>query len=254
VLLNLLGNAIKFTEQGSVTLRLRRLSTLDGQARIAFVVLDSGIGIPADALKRLFQPFQQVDVGAGHRRPSGTGLGLVISQRIVEAMDGHIEVESELGLGSTFHFVLSMEIDQSEPIPAPLDSALGVLDIATPSGTVLLVEDNPVNRVIAVEMLQSLDLDTIEAEHGAQALDKLARHPVELVLMDCQMPVMDGYVATQCIRQREAELGLPRVPIIALTANAFDEDIAQALAAGMDAHLAKPYTRAQLREVLAAWM
>jgi signal transduction histidine kinase/CheY-like chemotaxis protein len=255
VLLNLVGNAIKFTERGSVTLRLRRLSTANGRARVAFVVLDSGVGIPADALQRLFQPFQQVDVGSGRRRPGGTGLGLVISQRIVEAMGGRIDVESEPGLGSTFHFLLTMEIDQSEPMPAPLDSALGALqETATPSGTVLLVEDNPVNRVIAVEMLQSLDLETIEAEHGAQALDQLARHPVELVLMDCQMPVMDGYVATQCIRQREAQLGLPRVPIIALTANAFDEDIAMALAAGMDAHLAKPYTRAQLRDVLAAWL
>ena len=255
VLLNLVGNAIKFTERGSVTLRLRRLSSPEGRARVAFVVVDSGVGIPADALKRLFQPFQQVDVGAGNRRPGGTGLGLVISQRIVEAMGGRIDVESEPGLGSTFHFLLSMEIDQSAPMPLPMDSAMGALqEPATAGGTVLLVEDNPVNRVIAVEMLQSLDLDTIEAEHGAQALDKLASHPIELVLMDCQMPVMDGYVATQCIRQREAQLGLPRVPIIALTANAFDEDIALALAAGMDAHLAKPYTRAQLREVLAAWL
>ncbi len=255
VLLNLVGNAIKFTERGSVTLRLRRLSAPEGRARVAFVVLDSGIGIPAHALTRLFQPFHQVDVDAGHRRPGGTGLGLVISQRIVEAMGGRIDVESEPGLGSTFHFLLSMEVDLAPAVPAPADSALGALhEFATPTGTVLLVEDNPVNRVIAVEMLQSLDLETIEAEHGAHALDQLAQHAVELVLMDCQMPVMDGYVATQCIREREKQLGLPRIPIIALTANAFDEDIAQALAAGMDAHLAKPYTRAQLREVLAAWL
>jgi signal transduction histidine kinase len=181
VLLNLVGNAIKFTERGSVTLRLRRLSSPEGRARVAFVVVDSGVGIPADALKRLFQPFQQVDVGAGNRRPGGTGLGLVISQRIVEAMGGRIDVESEPGLGSTFHFLLSMEIDQSAPMPLPMDSAMGALqEPATAGGTVLLVEDNPVNRVIAVEMLQSLDLDTIEAEHGAQALDKLASHPIEL--------------------------------------------------------------------------
>jgi len=255
VLLNLVGNAIKFTERGSVTLRLRRLSSPEGQARVAFVVLDSGIGIPAPAIERLFQPFHQVDVDAGHRRPGGTGLGLVISQRIVEAMGGRIDVESTPGLGSTFHFLLTLEVDNSAPMPLQADSAMGALyETSTPTGTVLLVEDNPVNRVIALEMLQSLDLETIEAEHGAQALDQLARHPVELVLMDCQMPVMDGYVATQCIREREKALGLKRVPIIALTANAFDEDIAQALAAGMDAHLAKPYTRAQLREVLAAWL
>ena len=143
-------------------------------------------------------------------------------------------------------------------MPAPLtaiDSSMGALSSnVAPTGTVLLVEDNPVNRVIAKEMLQSLDLDVIEAEHGSQALEQLARHPVELVLMDCQMPVMDGYTATRIIRAREAEFGQPRLPIVALTANAFDEDIAQALAAGMDGHLAKPYTRSQLREVVAAWL
>jgi len=254
VLLNLVGNAIKFTERGSVTLRLTPLAWSDGEAVVHFEVLDTGIGMTPDELERLFQPFHQID-GTRNRRRGGTGLGLAISQRIVEAMGSHIEVDSRPGRGSCFHFALPLEEDK---MPAPLtavDSSMGALSgSVAPSGTVLLVEDNPVNRIIAKEMLQSLDLDVIEAEHGSQALEQLARHPVELVLMDCQMPVMDGYTAARIIRAREAEFGHPRLPIVALTANAFDEDIAQALAAGMDGHLAKPYTRSQLREVVAAWL
>ena len=118
----------------------------------------------------------------------------------------------------------------------------------------LLVEDNLVNRMIGVEMLRSLGLEVIEAEHGAQALALLDRQRFDLVLMDIQMPVLDGYATTQQVRERESRLRLPRVPIIALTANAFEEDAAQSLAAGMDAHLAKPYTREQLRELLQQWL
>jgi CheY-like chemotaxis protein len=136
-----------------------------------------------------------------------------------------------------------------------VDSAMGGLDTMTSlGGTVLVVEDNVVNRMIALQMLQSLGVDVIEADDGAQALDKVAQHAVDLVLMDCHMPVMDGYTATRRIREREARLGLPRVPIVALTANAFDEDTHQALAAGMDGHLAKPYTRGQLRELMSTWL
>ena len=142
------------------------------------------------------------------------------------------------------------------PVPPVLtDSAMGGLDEPSElSGTVLLVEDNPVNLLIAIEMLQSLGLDVIEAEDGAQALEQIARNPVDLVLMDCQMPVMDGYTATRHIRERERELDLPRLPIIALTADAFDEDMRQSEAAGMDAHLSKPYTRGQLRAMLTRWL
>jgi signal transduction histidine kinase/ActR/RegA family two-component response regulator len=254
ILLNLVGNAIKFTEQGAITLRLSPLPAQRGRVGVLFEVLDSGIGIAPDAILRLFQPFHQVE-GSPNRRRGGTGLGLAISQRIAEAMGSRIEVDSLPGTGSRFHFTLWLEEDGSPGDLPVTDSVMGALNIDLSSaGTILLVEDNPVNRVIATEMLQSLDLDVIEAEHGSHALEQLARHPVELVLMDCHMPVMDGYAAAQIIRAREAELGLRRIPIVALTANAFDEDIAQALASGMDAHLAKPYTRAQLREVIAAWL
>ena len=122
------------------------------------------------------------------------------------------------------------------------------------SGTVLLVEDNPVNLLIALEMLQSFGLDVIEADDGAQVLDLLARHPIDLVLMDCNMQDMDGYQATRLIRQREAEQGLTRLPVVALTANAFDDDIRRTQEAGMDDHLSKPYTRVELRAKLTRWL
>jgi two-component system, sensor histidine kinase len=122
------------------------------------------------------------------------------------------------------------------------------------AGTVLVVEDNAVNRLIAEEMLHSLGIQVVQAEDGAQALALLERQSVDVVLMDCQMPVMDGYTATQHIREREARDHLPRLPIVALTANAYAEDSARALAVGMDAHLAKPYTRNQLRNLLTQWI
>jgi len=254
VLLNLVGNAIKFTERGSVTLRLTPLLAPKGWARVAFEVEDSGIGIPADAHKQLFKPFHQID-GARNRRRGGTGLGLAISQRIVEAMGGVIEVRSEVGRGSTFQFALTLALDASPEPPVLTDSSMGGLDQAADlSGRVLLVEDNPVNLLIALEMLQSLGLDVIAAEDGAQALEQVAKTRVDLVLMDCQMPVMDGYSATRRIREREIQQRLPRLPIVALTANAFDDDARQAEEAGMDAHLSKPYTREQLRAMLTRWL
>ncbi len=254
VLLNLVGNAIKFTERGGVALRMTPLLAPDGWARVAFEVSDTGIGIAPDALEHLFQPFHQID-GTRNRRRGGTGLGLAISQRIIEAMGATIQVHSNIGEGSTFYFALTLELDSSPVPPVLTDSAMGGLDESIGlCGTVLLVEDNPVNLLIALEMLQSLGMDVIQAEDGVQALEQIARHPVDLVLMDCQMPVMDGYTATRHIREREMEQGLTRMPIIALTANAFDDDARQAEEAGMDAHLSKPYTRAQLRAMLTRWL
>jgi signal transduction histidine kinase/ActR/RegA family two-component response regulator len=254
VLLNLVGNAIKFTERGGVSLRLGSLRPRDGMERVRFEVTDSGIGMQAEALQRLFEPFHQID-GSRSRRTGGTGLGLAISQRIVEAMGGRIAVESQPGGGSSFYFELAFEPDPNPPSGEVVDSSMAALEAPSRlAGTVLVVEDNPVNRIIAEEMLQSLGLDFIEAQDGVEALDVLARRPVDLVLMDCQMPVMDGYTATQHIRDRESRQRLPRTPIVALTANAYDEDAAHAIAAGMDAHLAKPYTRDQLRALLSNWL
>jgi two-component system, sensor histidine kinase len=251
VLLNLIGNAIKFTERGGVALRLSPQPAPAGWACIGFEVSDSGVGMLDEALERLFQPFHQIESG----RRGGTGLGLAISQRLIEAMGSRIEVKSRPGKGSRFRFNLLLECDQAASHPAVIDSAMGGLDTNTVlMGTVLVVEDNEVNRMIARELLRSFGVQVVEADDGAQAVDVLSRQHVDLVLMDCQMPVMDGYEATQEIRRREAQQGLGRMPILALTANAFEEDAERARLAGMDGHLAKPYTRAQLRELLTTWL
>ena len=254
VLLNLVGNAIKFTERGRVVLHVSALAAPPGWAHIAFAVSDTGIGMQADELAELFQPFHQID-GSSRRRRGGTGLGLAISQRIVQAMGGEIEFNTKPGSGSRFGFELLLETDRAEVHEPVGDSAMGGLDgDAHLSGRVLVVEDNDVNRMIAREVLQSLGMSVLEATNGEQALAMLGEHAVDLVLMDCQMPVMDGYTATRELRNREARLGLPRMPVLALTADAFDEDAERSFEAGMDAHMAKPYTRAQLRNLLKAWL
>jgi signal transduction histidine kinase len=254
VLLNLVGNAVKFTERGSVLLRLTPVPAVKGAVGACFEILDTGIGIPVDATADLFQPFHQV-VGKENRRPGGTGLGLAISQRIVESMGDRIEVKSRVGDGSVFRFRLSFHTDPSFMPVAVVDSALGGLDGERPlSGRVLVVEDNEVNRMIARETLQSLGLDVLEAIDGSDALETLQQEVVDLVLMDCQMPIMNGYDATRAIREEEARKGCARLPIVALTADAFDDDAAKSRDAGMDAHLAKPYTRERLQEVLTQWL
>ena len=255
VLLNLLGNGVKFTERGGVTLALTLAPAPAGSdlLHVRFEVRDTGIGIPAGALEQVFMPFHQVDSTRSRLR-GGTGLGLAISQRIVQAMGGEIVVESRVGHGSCFHFTLALPPAPHAP-PPQLDSDFASLDATAPlGGVVLLVEDNVVNRLIGAEMLKSFGLDVVEAEDGAQALALVEKQRVDLVLMDIQMPVLDGYEATRRLREREMRLRLPRVPIVALTANAFDEDAAQSMAAGMDAHLAKPYSRTQLRELLQRWL
>ena len=253
VLLNLVGNAIKFTEEGVVVLRLSSRSMKEKSAAIRFEVLDSGIGLSGEAMGELFQPFHQV-LGKENRRPEGTGLGLAISQRIVQAMGSEIKVQSAIGKGSTFRFDVDFPVDPSFVPPPIVDSAMGGLDDGLLSGRVMVVEDNEVNRMIAREVLYSLGVDVVEAGDGLEAIELLGQHPVDLVLMDCQMPVMTGYEATIAIRGEEARTGSRRLPIVALTADAFDDDAAKSRTAGMDGHLAKPYTREQLREVLAQWL
>ena len=253
VLLNLLGNGVKFTEKGGITLRLTALARDEVSARVRFEVQDTGIGIPPQSLETVFQPFLQVDSTRSRLR-GGTGLGLAISQRIIEAMGGHIEVTSRLGLGSIFTFTLFLPLAPNVALPA-YESDFGRLsESGVMGGIVLLVEDNAVNRMIGAEMLKSFGVEVLEAEDGQQALVVLERQRPDLVLMDIQMPVLDGYAATRAARELEVRLRLPRVPIVALTANAFDEDAQQAIAAGMDAHLAKPYSREQLREMVQRWL
>lgn len=249
VLLNLVGNAVKFTELGTVTLRAQVTRTQDDQALVTYQVSDTGVGMSSDIVNRLFQPFYQAE---GHRQLGGTGLGLSISQRIVQAMGGEIDARSRQGVGSTFRFSLPLGWDKAPPPAAKTESSFGELDHSVDFvGTALVVDDNEVNRIIASDLLKSLGLTILEAENGLQALSLLERRAPDLILMDCDMPVMDGYEATRRIRERENRLGLPHVLILAITANAYPEDVSRALAAGMNGHLPKPFTRSQLRAAIA---
>ncbi|GAA0745579.1 hypothetical protein GCM10009107_12070 [Ideonella azotifigens] len=250
VLMNLVANALKFTPSGSVTLRLRPAGISGGQPLIRFEVEDTGIGIPPERMSQLFQPFQQVD--QGHQRAfGGSGLGLAISQRLVERMGSRIDVRSVPGQGSCFGFTLRLPLAHApaaQPV-APVAEAASTL-----SGRVLVAEDNAVNLMIAAQLLRDMGLTVLEAHDGEEALETLRSEPVDLVLMDGQMPVMDGYAATRAWRAHEQANGLPRRPIMALTANALPEDVRMALDAGMDDHLAKPYGPGELKALLAQWL
>jgi signal transduction histidine kinase/CheY-like chemotaxis protein/HPt (histidine-containing phosphotransfer) domain-containing protein len=241
VLLNLLNNAVKFTERGSVELRI---APDDG--RLVFSIRDSGIGMDAAARSRLFLPFSQADDSIT-RKFGGTGLGLIISKELVEAMGGAIEVESAPGVGTVFWFWLPLQVAASET-PASERAAAPGSDLPTlVRGRVLLVDDNRVNQQLAGAMLERLGLPYECADNGRDALRRLAGADFSLVLMDMEMPEMDGISATREIRRNEAaacasaEHGQPaRIPIIAMTANALQEDRERCFAAGMDGYIAKP--------------
>jgi signal transduction histidine kinase/CheY-like chemotaxis protein len=255
VLLNLVGNAVKFTSEGEVSLEIqRRESRGASRCRLRFVVRDTGIGIDADAKRNLFQPFSQADSDTT-RRFGGTGLGLAISGHLVELMGGTIEVESQPGEGSRFQFELDL------PIEAAATEARGANPGAAPvslrrGSLVLLAEDHSINRMVAEAMLDQAGCRVLHAETGADALAVLERERIDLVLMDCQMPVMDGFEATRRIRAAEHARGegAARIPIVALTANAIQGDRERCLAAGMDDYLAKPFSQASLISVLARWL
>ena len=234
VLLNLAGNAIKFTERGDVELSLHTLSQ-DGEACLEFAVRDTGIGIPSSSLERLFQPFAQADASMA-RRFGGTGLGLSICKSLVDLMGGRIWAESEVGKGSTFYFTVRLPLAKE----LPSDFEAPVAAPATPCAPlrVLLVEDNPANQKLAAYILQDRGHLVEMAGDGQEALYLTEQNRYDVILMDVQMPEMDGLEATAAIRKRED--GGSRVPIIAMTAHAMKSDRDRCLAAGMDGYLSKP--------------
>jgi signal transduction histidine kinase/ActR/RegA family two-component response regulator len=256
VLLNLLGNAVKFTDAGTVSLSVEPSAADGATVRLRFIVADTGIGIDPAELPSLFQPFSQLD-SSNTRRHGGSGLGLAISREIVNLMGGGIEVESRRGSGSRFTVTIpfgAASAASAEPPPVRADS--GAVENAPPIRQskplrVLLVEDNPVNRLVALRMLETLGCKTDVAEEGRQAVEACSRTEYDAVLMDCQMPVMDGYEATRAIRSRES-FGRRRVRIVAVTANALEGDRERCLAAGMDDHVPKPVTFGALRAILEA--
>ncbi len=253
VLTNLLGNAVKFTARGQVTLRVRTLGTGPEGSQVRFEVEDTGPGIAPETLARLFQPFTQAD-GSTTRRFGGTGLGLAISRMLAELMGGEIGVASCPGQGSTFWVVLPFgpvpagaALEVVEPAPAP----------AVPRGAggavrVLLVEDDPLNRYLAERFLAQCGCDVVVAENGREAVDRVAREAFAIVFMDCLMPVLDGYQATREIRALGA--AGRRLPIVALTANAMGGDREKCLAAGMDDFVSKPVKRRDLQHAVTRWV
>ena len=248
ILVNFLSNAIKFTERGSVTISARLIARDGEHLRVRCAVTDTGIGIAEEMQARLFQPFEQAD-SSTTRRYGGTGLGLAISRRLAEAMQGDIGVDSEPGQGSTFWFTVPLDVARSNG-----DNAQAKTDQATVrqiSAHVLVAEDNAVNAEVATELLHSAGVRVDHARDGLEAVQFARQRLYDLVLMDMQMPGMDGLEATKTIR---ALPGWTAIPILAMTANAFDDDRDACLAAGMNDHVAKPVTPERLFEALGRWL
>jgi CheY-like chemotaxis protein len=251
---NLLINAIKFTERGRVSLSVARKQDRNGVPVFAISVQDTGIGIPREKLPCLFNDFVQIDASLT-RNFDGAGLGLAISRRLARIMGGDISVESAPGEGSTFICELPLPIVGAAVHTRGAQSIDGISDAVDrrpgEGCRALLVEDNPVNQQLGQRMLERLGCSVDLARHGQEALDLLAVQCYDIVFMDCQMPVMDGYAATAELRRREGHRR--RTPVVALTAHAMEGDRDRCLAAGMDHYLTKPLAAGELRTTLEKW-
>ncbi|HLW94307.1 MAG TPA: ATP-binding protein [Solirubrobacteraceae bacterium] len=248
VLLNLLTNAVKFTATGSISVRVEATARSEAKTAISIAVTDSGIGIAADALDRVFDPFTQADASTT-RVYGGTGLGLAIVRELVELMDGSITAASEPGRGSTFRFDVEMDnVAAADAAPAGKAEEESATFESAPS--VLIAEDNPVNQIVAERMLERCGCTAQVVSDGLAAVEAWRTGRYDLVLMDCQMPHLDGYEATAQIRRLE---GANRTPIIAMTAHALAGDRQRCLDAGMDDYLSKPLRHADLRAAITRW-
>ena len=279
VLTNLVGNAIKFTAEGDVAIRVSRVATDDTRWVLRFEITDTGIGIPAAQQKLIFDAFTQAD-SSMTRRYGGTGLGLSIARELVRMMGGEIGVESTVGRGSTFWFTARLDpshqpvtapaapppaVSQAEPraetsnlsenfVPAASRDFQDALRRAgRDSVRIMLVEDNAANMRVTRALLETLGCEVVPARNGLEAVALYRDDRVDLILMDCQMPEMDGYEATRAIRQIEALDGRS-TPIVALTAHAMEGSRETSLASGMNDQLTKPLTMAALVRMLLAWL
>ncbi len=259
VLLNLGGNAVKFTDHGGVTIRARLDREDNLSAVIRFSVEDTGIGIHADRQSEIFSAFTQAD-GSTTRKYGGTGLGLTISRQLAELLGGEIGVESELGKGSTFWFTATFEKQTGESPADPQGLRIPVQDSRHHSGLrkrparILIAEDNITNQLVALAILKKLGCRADVVASGKEALASLRNIPYDLVLMDCQMPEMNGFEATARIRDPQSGIGNCKIPIIALTASAMKGDREMCLAAGMNDYVAKPVNPTILAATLEKWL
>jgi signal transduction histidine kinase/ActR/RegA family two-component response regulator len=254
ILLSLLNNAIKFTKKGSVTLRCHEIASPGSEVWLPFEVVDTGIGIPEDGQQRLFQPFTQAD-NSTTRVYGGTGLGLAICKSLTEIMGGRLGVVSAPGQGSVFWLEMPFEAVAQEDWPIAEAESLTnpMVQLHTDNRCrILLVEDNPVNQLVASEMLKRLGYHVEVVGNGLEAIEAIRQFPFNLVLIDCDMPVMDGFEASRTIRAEEPPS--QHIPIVAMTASALKGDREKCLAAGMDDYLAKPVRLGELRKMMSIWV
>jgi CheY-like chemotaxis protein len=247
IILNLVSNAVKFTTKGKITISVRLLNEDSEKVTIEFAVTDTGIGIPENKIGSLFQPFSQID-NSTTRKYGGTGLGLVICKRLVETMGGKIWAESKFGKGSTFHFTIMTKDALCKPFNEKHSSILNaeLQDKRDNDLRILLAEDNIVNQKVMYRMLKKLGYRAEVAADGLEVLEALKESPYDVILMDVQMPKMDGLEATRFIRQ-----AWPDGPkIIAITAHALKGDKEKCLEAGMDEYISKPVNKRELQKVL----
>jgi len=254
ILLNLLGNAVKFTLQGSISITVSQGPVKDNGLTLCFSINDTGIGIPPASLHKLFMPFSQVD-SSTTRKFGGTGLGLAISKQLIELMGGTISVESVEGTGSTFCIRLPLE-PATDTACRPLPSSIPIpINGHSPADhCILVVEDNELNLKVLELMLDKLGYRTKTAADGLKALDILKTDAIDLVLMDCSMPVLDGYLATAKIREPGTGTKKPDIPIIAITARAMHGDQEKCIQAGMNDYLAKPINCSALADKIRLWL
>ncbi len=248
VLINLLGNSMKFTEQGQLTMRVERDPQGKGPASLRFAVSDTGIGIPEDQLPKIFESFSQAD-SSTTRKYGGTGLGLTICKRLVEAMGGRIWVESTVGVGSTFYF--TAEFGHAAAPATPAATAAAAAAKPAEALRILVADDSEDNRSVMRAYLQHSPYVLDFVEDGASALEKLQTGRYDLALMDVHMPRMDGYAAVRAFREYERAKNLQPLPVLALTADAFKDAVEKSLAAGFTMHLAKPIRKTTLLEAIA---
>ncbi len=252
VLINLLGNAIKFTSEGGVLVRALRLGGSDACPMLRLEVIDTGIGIAPDATGQLFQPFSQLDSSRA-RRFEGTGLGLSICRRVAELMGGQMGVESRVGEGSVFWLEVALPTAEARAHKLGRSKSDSTVWAPRRSGRVLVVEDNTINQRIMLARLNKLGMDADVASNGREAIAAAERTVYDLVLMDCQMPEMDGYEATRQMRASALQQ-VARVPILAMTANAMPGERERCIAAGMSAYLAKPIDEKELVKTMDHWL
>ena len=252
ILLNLLSNSVKFTERGAIALSATLEKTSDRRAMLTCTVSDTGIGIPTERIEALFDPFTQGD-SSTTRVHGGTGLGLTISRQLAHLMGGEIEVKSTVGLGSVFRVALPFVVVSSGEMALDEGPVTHPTEQNIIPARILVVEDNATNQLVARTILQKQGHRVDVAANGVEALALLQIIPFDLVLMDCQMPIMDGLEATTRIRNGEAGEKQRQIPIIAMTAHAFSEDKQRCLACGMDDYLSKPVLAADLARCVALW-